>query len=118
MRIFTGILALVCFLLLSLKYPLRKLGLHRLNAALMKFHEHASAGLLLAGLIHLILCIHRIKVQGALLIFSGISVFVMSIVIIAACHMMKEPAQKMRWHRVLSLAAALLLALHIAAFWL
>lgn len=118
MRIFTGIIALVCFLLLSVKYPLRKLGLHRPNAALMKCHEHASAGLLLAGLIHLILGIGRIKVQGALLVLSGIGVFVMSIVIIAACHMMKDPGQKMRWHRALSLVTALLTVLHITTFWM
>ena len=51
MRIVLGLLSLVCFLLLAVKYPLRKLGLHKLNGSLMKLHEPASAGLMLAGLV-------------------------------------------------------------------
>lgn len=118
MRIILGWLSLVCFLLLSVKYPLRKLGLHRLNGALMKLHEPASAGLLLAGLVHLILCVRLFGQKPLLLPLSGLAVFLMCFVIIAACHMMKEPKQKMRWHRLLSLITVLLIAIHMAAYWM
>ena len=118
MRIVLGVLTLVCFLLLAVKYPLRKLGLHKLNSALMKLHEPASAGLLLAGLIHLILCLRLFGQQSLLLPLSGLAAFIMCFVIIAACHMMKEPKQKMRWHRILSLITVILIAIHMAAYWM
>ena len=118
MRVILGLLGLVCFLLLAVKYPLRKLGLHKLNGKLMKLHEPASAGLLLAGLVHLILCFRFFRLGSLLLPLSGLAVFVMCFVIIAACHMMKEPKQKMRWHRILSLVTAILLATHMAAYWM
>lgn len=118
MRVILGLLTLICFLLLSVKYPLRKLGLHKLNGALMKLHEPASAGLLLAGLVHLILCVRLFGQRGLLLLLSGLGVFIMCFVIIAACHMMKEPKQKMRWHRILSLITAILIAIHMAAYWM
>ena len=118
MRIVLGLLALVCFLLLAVKYPLRKLGLHKLNGALMKLHEPASAGLLLAGLVYLILCLRLFGQRNLLLPLSGLAVFIMCFVIIAACHMMKEPKQKMRWHRILSLITVILIAIHMAAYWM
>ena len=118
MRIVLGLLALVCFLLLAVKYPLHKLGLHKLNGALMKLHEPASAGLLLGGLVHLILCFRLFGLGNLLLPLSGLAVFIMCFVIIAACHMMKEPKQKMRWHRILSLITAILIAIHMAAYWM
>lgn len=116
MRIITGLAALICFLLLAVKYPLRKLGLHKLNGALMKLHEPASAGLLLAGLVHLIVCLRLLGQRSLLLLLSGLAVFIMCFVIIAACHRMKEPKQKMRWHRILSLITAILIAVHMAAY--
>ena len=118
MRIVLGLLALVCFLLLAVKSPSRKLGLHTLNGALMKLHEPASAVLLLAGLIHLILCLRLFGQRSLLLPLSGLAVFIMCFVIIAACHMMKEPKQKMRWHRILSLITVILIAIHMAAYWM
>ena len=118
MRIILGVITLVCFLLLAVKYPLRKLGLHKLNGALMKLHEPASAGLLLAGLVHLILCFRFFRQGSLLLPLSGLAVFVMCFVIIAACHMMKEPKQKMHWHRILSLITVILIAIHMAAYWM
>ena len=81
MRIVLGVLTLICFLLLAVKYPLRKLGLHKLNGALMKLHEPASAGLLLAGLVHLILCLRLFGQRNLLLPLSGLAVFIMCFVI-------------------------------------
>lgn len=118
MRILAGVIALICFLLLSVKYPLRKLGFHSLNSALMRLHEAASAGLLLFGLIHLILWFGIRKECGFLLALSGFSAFIMCFVIIAACHMMKDPAEKMRWHRILSLVTGVLIAVHGIAYWI
>ena len=40
MRVILGLLALVCFLLLAVKYPLRKLGLHNVREVTMFAISH------------------------------------------------------------------------------
>lgn len=116
MRLFTGYTALFCFVLLVVKYPLRKLHMYRANAFLMKLHEAASALLLLVGIVHMLLCIPALKNYGLLIGISGFSMLGMSFIIVAACHMTKDKVKKMSWHRWLSLAGVLIVAAHIAAY--
>lgn len=116
MRLLTGYTALLCFGLLVIKYPLRKLHMYKANAFLMKLHEAASALLLLAGVAHMLLCIPALKNYGVLIGISGFSMLAMSFIIIAACHMTKDKVKKMIWHRWLSLAAVLIVTVHIAAY--
>lgn len=118
MRLFTGYTALICFALLAVKYPLRKLHLYKANAFLMKLHEPASALLLLVGIVHMFLGISALKDYGVIMGISGFSMLGMSFVIVAACHMTKDKVKKMNWHRWLSLAAALIVAVHISAYFL
>ena len=49
----TGAASAACFVPLVVKYPLRKLNMHKANAYLMKLHEGASAGFLLFGAVHM-----------------------------------------------------------------
>ena len=118
MRLFTGYTALLCFVLLVVKYPLRKLHMYKANAFLMKLHEAASALLLLVGIVHMFLGISALKNYSAIMGISGFSMLGMSFIIVAACHMTKDKVKKMNWHRWLSLAATLVVAVHISTYFL
>lgn len=118
LRVITGSISLVCFVLLAVKYPLRKLGLHKLNGALMKLHEAASGILCLSGIAHIILVFPVLSGRGVALPLIGGAAFLLLLWIIAACHMMKDLKKRMDWHRWLSLAAFTAIAAHVAAYWL
>lgn len=118
MRLVTGYICLVCYILLAVKYPLRKLGLHKLNAALMKIHEAASGLLFLAAIVHIILVFPVALAKGAALPVFGALSFALLIWLVAACHMMKDVKKRMSWHRWLSLVSCLAIAAHVAVYWL
>lgn len=118
MKLVTGYICLVCFVLLAVKYPLRKLGLHKLNAALMKIHEAASGLLFLAAIVHIILVFHVALSNGSALPIFGALSFALLIWLVAACHMMKDVKKRMSWHRWLSLVSCLAIAAHVAVYWL
>ena len=117
MTIALGWICLFCFLALVIKYPLRKLGLAKANAFMMKLHEVASGTLFLAGLLHMILALVK-KRKNVLLIVSGSVLFAILFIIVAACHMTKDYEVKMKWHRILSLLAVLALAAHMILFFI
>lgn len=118
MRLITGYICLVCYILLAVKYPLRKLGLHKLNAELMKIHEAASGLLFLAAIVHIILVFHVALSNGSALPIFGALSFVLLIWLVAACHMMKDVKKRMSWHRWLSLVSCLAIAAHVVAYWI
>lgn len=117
-HIVTGIAALVCFVLLVIKYPLRKLRFFRLNAFLMKLHEAASGIYFLAAIAHMITGFSLIKANPAALIVSGFAAFIISVVLIAACHMTKDAKKKMYWHRWYSLFMTAAVVVHVLIAWL
>ena len=49
----SGCAAAAALSALLVKYPLRKLGMHKANAALMQTHEAASGAYFLAALLHM-----------------------------------------------------------------
>jgi len=104
--------SLGCFLLLVVKYPLRRLGFVKLNAALMRAHEGASAGFFLAELIYTILLFSGKSAAGTAAAVSAAVVFAISFVLIAACHMTKDYKKKMRDHRLYSLILTAAVVLH------
>ena len=83
-----GIAALISLLALLVKYPLRKLGMH---SGLREARKNPIAAL------------------------TGLAAFVISTVLIAACHMTKDAQKKMRWHRIYSLFLTLTVAGHVTA---
>ena len=114
----TGIAALVCFILLVIKYPLRKLRLFSLNAFLMKLHEAASGIYFLAAIAHMITGFSLIRISPAALIVSGFAAFIISIVLIVACHMTKDVKKKMCWHRWYSLLMTAAIVVHVVCAWI
>lgn len=118
MKLVTGYICLVCFILLAVKYPLRKLGLHKLNAELMKIHEAASGLLFLAAIVHIIFVFPVALAKGTALPVLGALSFALLIWLVAACHMMKDVKKRMQWHRWLSLASCFTIAVHVALYWI
>jgi len=108
-----GIISLVCFLMLVVKYPLRKLGLHKANAFMMKLHEAASLGLFLSALVQLVLGVKKYRKTRPFSVITGILAYLLDFTIITACHVTKDPVKKMRDHRILSLSATITTAVHV-----
>ena len=88
----SGYAAAAALSALLVKYPLRKLGMHKANAALM--HMATSP-----------------KTSGCKAA-SGAAAFAVSVVLIADCHMAKDQTSKMQRHRIYSAALAAAAALH------
>jgi len=107
-----GYITLVCFILLVIKYPLRKLGLNKANAYLMKIHEPASCGVVLGGLFLFVKGLIKNKGKRPISIIFGIIAYVVDFVLITACHITKNPTKKMRDHRMFSLLASIFTFLH------
>ena len=93
---------------LTVKYPLRKLGKHKANAAMMKLHEPASGAFLLAEIIHMATDSGSSKLKT----LSGAAAFVTSVVLITDCHLAKDQTSKMQRHRVYSAVLTACAAIH------
>ena len=109
-----GIAALISLLALLVKYPLSKLGMHKLNAFFMKLHEAASGLFFVAAVAHMISGLREAR-KNPIAALTGLAAFVISTVLIAACHMTKDAQKKMRWHRIYSLFLTLTAAGHVTA---
>lgn len=110
----TGAAAVASFAGLAVKYPLRKLHMDKLNAELMKAHEAMSGVFFLSASAHLASGLMRAKKITPAVIISGGAAYAVSVMLIAACHMTKDPKKKMRWHRLYSLVLAETMAGHAA----
>lgn len=104
----SGYAAAAALSALLVKYPLRKLGMHKANAALMQAHEAASGAYFLAALLHMATSPKTSGCKAA----SGAAAFAVSVVVIADCHMAKDQTSKMQRHRIYSAALAAAAALH------
>ena len=116
MLLATGYITLAFFAMTAIKYPLRKLGMKKLNALMMKLHEFASGSVFLVGILHMLMAFKKKK--NPILLISGCLVFGILFVLVAACHMTKDFEVKMKWHRRLTLGALIAVAAHMLLFFL
>ena len=105
----SGCTAAVSLAMLMVKYPLRRLGMHKANAVMMQAHEAASGAYFLAALAHMATAQKSSRIKT----LSGLAAFAISVVLIADCHMAKEQKAKMRRHRIYSAALTLTTLSHI-----
>ena len=96
----TGYTSAAALSALLVKYPLRKLGMHKINAAMMQAHEAASGVYFLAALLHMATAPKGCRCKK----ITGAAAFAISTVLIADCHMAKDQAAKMQRHRFYSAA--------------
>ena len=118
MGLITGYINVLCFILLGVKYPLRRLRFHKVNAFFMKLHEGASGLLFISAIAHLVFVFKKLTLYPAAMWLAGCAAFALVFWIIAACHMMKDRAKRMDWHRWLSLALCIAIAVHMAMYFL
>lgn len=104
MGIITGYISLISFLLLAVKYVLRRMKNQKMNCFFKRLHKPVSCIFLLSCIIHLILVIPVLKARNLLVTFSGFLGFGIAIFIILLCHVIKDRKKKMFWHRALTLA--------------
>ncbi len=107
----SGYTAAASLAALTVKYPLRRLGMHRANAAMMKLHEPASGAYFLAALAHMATGSGCSRLKA----LSGAAAFATSVVLIADCHMAKDQTAKMQRHRAYSAVLTAFAAIHSAA---
>ena len=107
----SGYAAAASLAALMVKYPLRRLGMSRANAVMMQAHEAASGAYFLAALAHMATAQKTSRFKA----LSGFAAFAVSVVLIADCHMAKEPKSKMQRHRAYSAVLAAAAAMHFSA---
>ncbi len=105
----SGCTAAVSLAALMVKYPLRKLGMHKANAVMMQAHEAASGAYFLAALVHMATA----QKTSSFKALSGFAAFAISVVLIADCHMASDQQAKMQRHRAYSAALTLTTLSHI-----
>ena len=116
MRIFFGILCVICFCLLSAKAVTARLHLKDMDQILMKLHKPASAFLIIASFIHIICVIPLLKNRNVLVAVSGIANVGFMVLLIYLCHAIKDKNKKMLWHRIMTILMAIGIISHFAAY--
>lgn len=116
MGIFSGILCLICFCLLSAKAVTARLHFEKADKMLMKAHKPASAFLLIICLIHIFNVVPILKNRNLLVAVSGIAIAAFMSLLICLCHIIKVQARKMMWHRILSILMAIGIIWHFTEY--
>lgn len=116
MGIFSGILCLICFCLLSAKAVTAKLHLKRLDRILMKVHKPVSVFLIIIYIVHIFYVIPILKNRDLLVVISGSVSVVFMVLLICLCHVIKDRKKKVLWHRILTILMAIGIAGHFAAY--
>ena len=122
----TGLISLICLVALLLKFPVRKTGSERLNKIFWRLHMPCSGILFIMAFAHmgfalkLLITLGVLDAGGGLLgfcillkLFTGIGLIAVSIILIALCHIQKEPMRKMFFHRMLSIILLALIVSHM-----
>ncbi len=93
---------------LLVKYPVRRLGLSRADAGLMKAHEAASGIFFAAASAHMLMGLRGPRRA----VVTGTAAYLTAAALIADCHMTHD-GNKMDRHRLYSLLLAVFTAAHI-----
>ena len=116
MGILTGYICLICFILLAVKFIIRKTKNQKLNQFFMKIHKPVSGIFLLTAVIHFVLVWKVLDTRDKMVTISGIVCLGMAILMVVLCHTMKNGKKKMFWHRVLTVVILLVVVLHIVTY--
>ena len=115
MGIFSGILCLICFCLLSAKAATAKLHFQRMDKILMKIHKPVSAFLIIMCPVHIYYVVPILENRSLLVPISGIVITTFMIFLICLCHVIKG-RKKILWHRILAALMAIGIMGHLSAY--
>lgn len=116
MGIFSGILCLICFCLLSAKAATAKLPFKKLDKMLFQAHKPVSAFLIIACFVHIFCVVPVLKNRNLLVVISGIVSVIFMVLLIYLCHGIKNKKKKMLWHRIMTLFMAIGIVGHFSAY--
>lgn len=113
MRIFVGYLCFVSYLFMFVKLFTRICGWKKADKFLMKIHVHASGVFCLSLLLHFILGLFSHGSGSVAEYILGGSAAALSFLLITLCHTMKDPKERCRLHRILSVVIFAALVCHV-----
>jgi uncharacterized protein with FMN-binding domain len=116
MGIITGYFSLISFLLLVIKFIVRKMKNQKLNHIFKQLHKPVSCVFLLSCIIHFVLVIPVLKARNLLVTYSGLLSFGIAILLILFCHIIKDGKKKMFWHRTLAFALLVAVTCHVTVY--
>lgn len=116
MGIFSGIICVICFCLLSAKAATARLNFKKADNMLMKAHKPASAFLIIICAVHIFNVVPLLKNRSLFVAVSGIIITVLMVLLIYLCHTVKGRKEKMLWHRILTVLMALGIMGHFTAY--
>lgn len=103
MGIFSGILCLICFCLLSAKAVTARLHLKKIDKILVKVHKTVSVFLVIICSVHIFYVVPLFKNRNLSVVVSGIIIVAFMVLLIFLCHVIKNRKKKIFWHRILLL---------------
>lgn len=116
MGISTGVICLVCFLMLVAKAITHRCNWKKTDRVLMKCHKPICVLLIVSCFMHMIFVVPVLKNRSAFVIITGIVSFFVVISLICLCHIIKEKKKKMWWHRFLAIIMAICIGGHIVTY--
>lgn len=118
MGIVLGYLCLICFLLLGGKLITKRFHAIKLDRVLMKLHKPVSAIMLILCVLHIFYVIPVMRNRSIAVSLTGMIAMLVVVLLIVLCHIMKEKKTRMQWHRILSVAIAVLVVGHIVTYFI
>lgn len=116
MGIFSGILCLICFCLLSAKAATAKLHLKKMDKMLIKVHKPVSVFLIITCFVHIFYVVPILKNRNSLVVISGIVSVAFMVLLIFLCHAIKDRKKKILWHRILTILMAIGIIGHFTTY--
>ena len=107
MGIFTGLINLVCFLMLVAKAITHRCNWKKMDRFLMKCHKPICVLLIVSCFMHMIFILPVLKNRSVFVIITGIVSFFVMVSLICLCHIIKEKKKKMWWHKFLAIIMAI-----------
>lgn len=118
MGIILGYISLICFCLLAVKWITRKLHLEKVDKFLMRIHKKVGATFLVACVLHIALAVPVFKTRSIYVLITGSMVVAAVILLIIFCHVMKNNAIKLRWHRIFTTVILIFIICHMIAYFI
>lgn len=116
MGIFSGILCLICFCLLSAKAATAKLHLKKLDKMLIRVHKPVSVFLIITCFVHIFYVVPILTNRNSLVVISGIVSVAFMVLLIFLCHAIKDRKKKILWHRILTILMAIGIIGHFTTY--
>ena len=116
MGIFTGLINLVCFLMLVAKAITHRCNWKKMDRVLMKCHKPICVLLIVSCFMHMIFVLPVLKNRSVFVTITGIVSFFVMVSLICLCHIIKEKTKKMWWHKFLAIIVAICIVGHIVTY--